>query len=176
MVDAREIGLRQMRQEDLQHKVRWANDPEVNQHVGFDETVTLDGTRKWFATQMAAEEIVLFTITLGDEAIGYLKLERHRDNNEGEYHGLVIGEHQHWGKGYGKQVVRRLLQYGFEEEEWTRLFGYWPAWNERSIKMHEKLGFGIDGLADHQRKHIDGTTHDVYVMSITADAYRALAY
>jgi len=157
---------------DLPAKVSWANDPKVNESIAMLEPVTLEGTQLWFAAHQADPDILLLTITLADQPIGFVKLGRHRGSNEGEYHGLVIGETSLWGRGLGKQVVRQILCHAFTVEGWDRLFGRWPAWNKRSIHLHLALGFVVEGTTGERRRYLDGTEHDVLLMSIGRDDWQ----
>lgn len=142
-----------MTEADLELKVKWANDEVVNEYIGFNERVTLEGTQKWFAGQLADPRIILLTVTAGDRAIGYAKLIREIVENAGEYNGLAIGEPEYWGHGHGKAAVKLIVHRAFEIERWDRFWGYFPAWNDRSIGLHQKLGFRIVGDADFQRFH-----------------------
>ena len=170
--DAAALTLRPMTEADLPRKVKWANDELVNTHIGFTERVTLEGTQKWFQAQVADADTILFALALGDEAIGYLKLRRDADNNEGEYQGAAIGEPRYWGRGLGKQMVRLLLRHVFEVEGWDRLWGYFPAWNDRSIALHEAMGFRRVGTADFRRLHPgEGKEYEVVILAFERKDY-----
>jgi RimJ/RimL family protein N-acetyltransferase len=160
---------------DLPAKVRWANDPRVNEWIGMAERVDLEGTRRWFAAQQANPRLLLYTITFEGLAIGFAKLESSEDGSEGQYCGLAIGEPEYWGRGLGKDTARELLKIAFERQGWKRFWGYWPAWNARSIGLHQKLGFEIVGKAEHRRRHSDGTEHDELILAITAEQWRSAA-
>ncbi|MFV8755120.1 GNAT family N-acetyltransferase [Nannocystaceae bacterium ST9] len=155
-----------MHEGDLERKVAWANDPEVDRWIAFGERITLEGTQKWFAAQRRDPSVILQTICWGDEPIGYVKLAR-EGAHRGVYHGLAIGEPSYWGRGLGKAAVREVLTIAFERERWTRLWGYWPAWNERSIGLHEALGFRREGLAGFRRRDLDGREHEVWILAAT---------
>ncbi|EDM80812.1 putative acetyltransferase [Plesiocystis pacifica SIR-1] len=162
------LALRPMIEADLPAKVRWANDPRVNEWIGFLERVDLEGTRRWFAGQREDPRITLMTITLDGRAIGYAKLAHGPGPDEGQYCGLAIGEPEYWGRGLGKQAAAEVLRLAFETLGWRRLWGYWPGWNARSIGLHEKLGFVREGQAAHTRRHADGSEHAVWVLAAYA--------
>ena len=170
------VALRPMSEDDLELKVKWANDETVNDYIGFDDKVTLEGTRRWFAGQSADPTIILLTITADGVPIGYAKLIRSSEGDSGEYAGLAIGEPEYWGRGLGKAIVEQLLVIAFEREGWQRFWGYFPAWNDRSIGLHEKLGFRKVGEAEAKRYH-PGKQREftVYVLAMTRDEYAARA-
>lgn len=157
------LTLRAMHEGDLEHKVRWANDPEVNRWIGFHELVTLEGTREWFTAQQRDRNVILRTICWGEQPIGYVKLGC--EGEQGVYHGLAIGEPTYWGRGLGKAAVSEVLAIAFEEQRWSRLWGHWPAWNERSIALHEALGFRRERLAEFRRRDLEGREHDVWILA-----------
>jgi RimJ/RimL family protein N-acetyltransferase len=157
---------------DLPAKVRWANDPRINEWVGMSERVDLDGTRRWFAGQQANPRVSLFTITLDGQPIGFTKLQRDEDEPQGEYYGMAI-EPEYWGYGLGKRTSREMLRIAFEQEGWTRAWAHIGVWNERSMVLHQSLGFEIIGKADHRRRHPDGTEHDVLLLAVTLDQWAA---
>jgi RimJ/RimL family protein N-acetyltransferase len=161
------LTLRPMIEADLPAKVRWTNDPRVNEWIAMPERVDLAGTQRWFASVRGNPRALLFTLTLDQRAIGFARLERSEDGREGEYCGLVIGEPEHWGRGLGKAAAAEVLRVAFEQEHWQRLWGYWPAWNQRSIALHQKLGFELAGIAEHKRRYLDGREHDQLVLAIT---------
>ncbi|MCH9679926.1 MAG: GNAT family N-acetyltransferase [Deltaproteobacteria bacterium] len=166
------LSLRPMTEADLERKVKWANDEVVNQHIGFTDRVDLPGTRRWFAGQQANPDIILFTLVADEQAIGYAKFLRDPNGNQGEYQGAAIGEHQYWGRGLGKQMVTQLLRHAFEVEGWDRLWGHFPAWNARSIGLHQAMGFQIVGKADHKRRHPgDGKEYEVLVLAFERANY-----
>lgn len=161
------LTLRPMIEDDLPAKVRWANEPRVNEWIAMHERVDLAGTQRWFASLRGNPRVLLFTLVLREQAIGFARLERDEDDREGEYCGLVIGEPEHWGRGLGKAAAIELLRVAFEQEGWERLWGYWPAWNHRSIALHQKLGFELVGIAEEKRRYLDGREHEQLILAIT---------
>jgi RimJ/RimL family protein N-acetyltransferase len=163
------LALRPMIEEDLPAKVRWANDPRVDEWIGMNEQVTLEGTRRWFAGQQANPRLLLYTITFDGLPIGFAKLERSEDGREGELSGVAIGEPEYWGRGLGKITVRELLKIAFEQEGWTRFWLYCNSWNHRAIGLYQSLGFEIVGKAEHRRRRLDGPEQDVLILAIRKD-------
>jgi RimJ/RimL family protein N-acetyltransferase len=162
-----------MTEGDLPAKVRWANDEVVNSFIGIEGKVDLEGTKRWFAGQLADPDTFLFAVTLDDAPVGYAKIIAQGDG-EGEYHGSAIGEPAQWGKGYGKVMIDLILHEVFEVQGWDRFWGHFPAWNERSIGVHVKMGFTVVGKTDYRRllPH-EGKEYDVMILAMTRDEYQA---
>jgi RimJ/RimL family protein N-acetyltransferase len=168
------LAFRPMIEADLPAKVRWSNDPRVNEWIGMAERVNLEGTRKWFAAQNANPRLLLFTITFEGQPIGFTKLERSEDGREGCLSGVAIGEPEFWGRGLGKQTVQKILQIAFEQEHWTRFWLECNSWNLRAIGLYRSFGFEHVGKAEHRRRHPeDGTEHDVLILAITSAQWAA---
>jgi RimJ/RimL family protein N-acetyltransferase len=165
------LAMRPMIEADLPAKVRWTNDPRVNEWIGMPERVDLEGTRRWFASQLANPRLLLLTITFEGQPIGFTKLERSEDGREGCLSGVAIGEPEFWGRGLGRQTVNMILQIAFEQEGWTRFWLECNAWNLRALGLYQSLGFEIVGKADQRRRHPEtGIEHDVLVLELTPAA------
>lgn len=169
-ISERKISLRKMTNSDLKLKVKWANDPEINKYIGFDHKITLEETKKWFRQQSNDPRIRLYTILLGDEPIGYMKLVKDEFNNNGELH-MTIGEKRYWGKGYGEEAMREFLNFCFNEERLNKVFLYVLERNERAFNLYKKCGFKSEGKRRKHKKHINGKYYDTYIMGILKDEY-----
>ena len=55
--------------------------------------------------------------------------------------GIVIGDREFWGKGYGSDAVETLLRYSFEELGIRRISLHTLEWNIRAQECFEKCGF-----------------------------------
>jgi RimJ/RimL family protein N-acetyltransferase len=85
--------------------------------------------------------------------------------------GVGIGERDYWGKGYGREVVRLLLEYAFRylnyRKVWLRVHGV----NERAIRAYRACGFVEEG---RQRAHVwsNGAYDDLVLMGVLRDEWR----
>lgn len=59
-------------------------------------------------------------------------------------YGLSLDK-EYWGKGYAKEAIRIVLRYYFRELRYQKVNAYIYSFNERSIKLHESLGFIEEG-------------------------------
>jgi ribosomal-protein-alanine N-acetyltransferase len=51
-----------------------------------------------------------------------------------------------WGNGYGTELARRLIRFGFEDLKLHRIEAGVATENKRSIKVLEKVGMSIEGI------------------------------
>jgi ribosomal-protein-alanine N-acetyltransferase len=49
---------------------------------------------------------------------------------------------KHWGRGYGKEAARAILEYGFGSLNRARIMAFVLPQNRASVKILENLGFG----------------------------------
>jgi RimJ/RimL family protein N-acetyltransferase len=56
-----------------------------------------------------------------------------------------VGEREYWGRGYGTEAMRLVLQFAFQELNLHRVSLGVFAYNERAIRSYEKAGFRIEG-------------------------------
>jgi RimJ/RimL family protein N-acetyltransferase len=84
--------------------------------------------------------------------------------------GIGIGEHDCWGKGYGTEATRLILDYAFNvlglHNVMLRVFGY----NERAIRSYQKVGFKEMGRR-RQAQRIGGQAYDVVYMDCLASDF-----
>lgn len=166
----RTIILRKMIDRDLKLKVEWSNDPDINKYIGFDHKINIKETKKWFTQQSKNPNINLFTILLGDESIGFMKLVKDNYNKNGELH-MTIGKRQYWGRGYGEKAVYEFLKFCFVKERLYRVFLHVFEWNKRAYNLYKKCGFKHEDMLRNHVKHINGEWHDVMVMGILKEEW-----
>ena len=64
------------------------------------------------------------------------------DNRQGEAElGIMIGDREYWGKGYGTDTVGSLLAHIFTTTPLTRVYLHTLEWNHRARRSFEKAGF-----------------------------------
>jgi RimJ/RimL family protein N-acetyltransferase len=86
---------------------------------------------------------------------------------------IIIGEKDAWGKGYGTESGRLLLDYAFERLGFHRVSVGVVALNERALRFWEGLGFKKEGI-ERDGYYCDNEYSDFIMMSILEDEYKAL--
>jgi RimJ/RimL family protein N-acetyltransferase len=84
--------------------------------------------------------------------------------------GIGIYEREDWGKGYGTDAMRLIVQFGFIELNLRRITLTVFEYNPRAIRSYEKCGFQVEG---RMRGRIvkDDKRWDVLFMSILRDEW-----
>ena len=79
--------------------------------------------------------------------------------------GIVIGDEDDWGHGYGSEASRLILDYGFSKLGLHRVELLVLECNNRARRVYEKLGFVVEGL-QREARLIDGKWHNVIQMGL----------
>jgi RimJ/RimL family protein N-acetyltransferase len=77
--------------------------------------------------------------------IGSLGINGINSKDHNATFGIALGDKQYWSKGYGTEAARLIIRYGFEQLNLHRISSSAFSFNERSIKMHLKVGFREEG-------------------------------
>lgn len=76
----------------------------------------------------------------------------------------------HRGKGYAGEAIRILLNYYFTELDYQKVNVKIYSFNEESIKLHEKLGFTLEGRL-RRSFFAMGTHHDILCYGLTKEEF-----
>jgi len=131
------------------------------------------GDRRWFEKALLEEpenDEYRLVIELKEHgAIGTINTVA-CDKRMGTFrYGIAIGR-DYWGKGYAKEAIRILLRYFFEELRYQKVTVNIYDFNERSIKLHEKLGFQHEGRL-RRMIYTGGAFHDEIYMGLTREEF-----
>jgi len=153
----------------LEPLLRWKNDPEI-QRLSDDEIRT--HTREAIAAKLEewmrpSDDIVHFAIGLTGriEPIGFLHLALIERAHRRCRLGLVIGEKELWGRGYGHQAVGQAIGYAFDVLGLDRITAEVYADNPRSVRMLAGAGFVREGVM-REYVHRDGQRVDQLIFGI----------
>lgn len=146
MIYGEKTRLRRVEREDIPTFVRWFNDPEVREFLMMYRPLSTAEEEKWFEGQLEDQDSELFAIETADGVhIGNIGLHRINWRDRKAELGIVIGEKEYWGKGYGSDAIRTLLCFAFEEMNLHRVFLRAFEDNARGIRAYEKCGFQHEG-------------------------------
>ena len=109
--------------------------------------------------------VINFAITLCEknELIGAIGLTFERETNEAQL-GYWIGV-SYWGKGYCTEAAEKVVNFGFEEFELTRIYAFHFSGNNASGKVLRKIGMNHDGTRCKEFEHM-GKLKDIELYSL----------
>ncbi len=143
--------------------LKWVNDFEVTRHfLGRLGPWTRERREMWYErTSPGSDDCVDLTIyeraTL--RPIGYTTLENINHLHRTATFGLLIGEKDCWGKGYGTETTRLMLDYGFTVLRLHNILLIVDRDNKRAVRAYTRAGFRVIGERRESRYlagHIGG--------------------
>ena len=170
------VRLRPPERKDLPLFVQWLRNPELRQYVTV-RYISLALEERWFegllsSTGAPSPSRLHFVIEVleDEQAIGVISLEAINWRDREAEVGIIIGEPEFWGQGYGTDAMRAILNVGFRWYNLHRIFLHVVAGNERAVRSYEKCGFQHEGRK-RDAVFIEGVYEDLLVMSILEDEF-----
>ena len=158
---------------DVDDYCRWYSIPDVTRFLGM-RPLSRDKAEASFNKIVSEPVGEYFGITKKSDGslIGYIFLtgilKSHRVARE---IGIVIGDPEDWGHGYGTEATTLIIDYGFRELNLHRVELLVLDFNKRAKRVYEKLGFVVEGV-QREARLIDDQWHDVVQMSILEGEYQ----
>lgn len=171
MLTGKSVLLRPVKRSDISYFLRWFNDPEVIQYLELYLPMTEMSEEKFIeelgSTRARSDVLLVIEAIEGGSAkpIGNCGLHEIDSKDHKAIFGMVIGEKDYWSKGFGTEAARLIINYGFQQLNLHRISSAAFAFNERSIKLHKKIGFQEEG---HLRQAFfkNGQYHDLILFGI----------
>lgn len=166
--------MRAFELEDLDVVLLWVNNEAVTANLSdfLIYPVSRADEMKWLeSVSMANPHEKVFAIeTLEGRLIGSVGLRGISWVERKAELGIMIGETDCWGKGYGTAAVLELLRIAFEKMNLHRVYLRVYDDNFRAIHVYEKCGFRQEGTLreDHYSK---GKYHNTLIMGVLRDEY-----
>ena len=171
MLKGPRITLRAITRDDLPRYVAWFNDVEVIRHLTAYLPMNPDNESEWYDRQRKDPTVLNFAIeTETGEHIGSVGLMYLDHRNQSAELGIVIGAKEHWGKGYGREAITVLLEYGFHTLNLNRIALRVDADHPAAIRCYKNCGFVMEG---EMRQVIfrEGKFFNQYLMSVLREEY-----
>jgi RimJ/RimL family protein N-acetyltransferase len=171
------VYLRAAERSDVPLFVMWMNDWRTSRTLSLVAPISEPMEEQWFERAVAnqGKDGYHFTACLLDDdrpigTIGLFDLDL-RNGNAGL--GISIGRAEDRGKGYGTDMLRALLAFGFGQLRLERIWLDVYDVNPRARRVYERVGFVHEGT---YRRAVfrAGAFWNVDVMAILADEWRAL--
>ncbi|MDM1348439.1 GNAT family N-acetyltransferase [Myroides marinus] len=175
-IKGKKVILRAIEEKDLELLHKWANDPEINYMLGgWHFPTSMNDQNKWFESLNVGslnQRFAIETEELG--LIGTINLVNINWKDRRGFTGMLLGDKDMRGKGYGVDAIMTMNRYAFEELGLQRLDGTMISYNEASINVYtKKCGWVIEGIKKNAyfRKN---EWWDEVVVGITLSNYKEL--
>ncbi len=153
-LEGERIYFREVRLDDVnENYYRWMNDSSVNDYLESRfYPHSLKTLEDYVLSKLGDEQNVFFAIVLkGDNRhIGNIKLGPINAIHRFADIGIIIGETDCWGKGYGTEAILLMVDYAFNKLNLHKLTAGCYVNNKGSIKAFKKAGFLQEGIRKSQ--------------------------
>lgn len=168
------VALRSLADSDAPTLARWTNEQAVIHYLGFAGGLSPDEETAYIARMRQSHTDKVFVIVRREEGrpIGMTGLHGISAVNRHATFGILLGERDCWGQGYGTAACRLICDFGFNRLNLHRIDLSVFAINARGIRSYEKVGFVQEG---RQRENIwrDGAYHDELSMGLLREEFNA---
>ena len=118
MLQGVKVRLVPPKKEYIDRFQKWMNDPEITQYLRIFRPITREMEEEWFNTMIKSKNDILFSIVVHDDEnneilIGNCDIDVDWKNRVGNV-GIVIGEKEHHGKGFGTETMKLLVNYAWK--------------------------------------------------------------
>ena len=172
-IKGKKVLLRAIEEHDLDLLHKWGNCPETQNLIG---NIHFPSSRKfhdkWFLNIQDDKLNQRFAIeTLEDGLIGISSIINIDWKNNHAWHGIMLGDKEIRGKGYGVDTVMATMKYAFDEMHLERLDGSIIEYNEISYSLYcNKLGWKKEGVKRNYYFR-NGKYWDQIIVGITRQDY-----
>ncbi|SFJ89193.1 Protein N-acetyltransferase, RimJ/RimL family [Halobacillus dabanensis] len=174
MLRSKTLEFRKMLESDIETYHSWRNDLEVMKTTSLSlDVYSLEETRSFVENiilNSTSSKSYIIEERESNIAIGVTSLINIDNGNRNAECIIDIGEKEYWGKGYGTEALRMLLEYAFLELNLHRVSLRVFSLNERAIHIYHKLGFEKEGVM-REGLFRDGKWHDIITMGILKREY-----
>ena len=162
------VILREKNIKDLSDDYRWRTDTELSE---LDATTPIYISFDDFSRQFHEE---IFYGSFSSKRLSIDNIARQHIGNCMFYGfdsyrqqaelGIMIGDKTYWGKGYGTEAVKLMLNYIFSETNLNRIYLHTLKWNDRARKSFSKCGF-------KEAREIKKGEHNFILMEIFKESW-----
>ncbi len=170
MITGELIRLRAIEEDDLPRFVTWLNDPEVLRNLLIYTPMSFAQEKSWYAEMLKqhvdVQPLCIDVKTSNEwEHAGNISFANLNTHDHSAEVGIFIGRKDLWGKGYGTEAMRLMVDYGFRQLNLNRIYLHVFETNPAGIRSYEKAGFSLEGRL-REARFTDGHYIDILVMSI----------
>ncbi|OHD55734.1 MAG: hypothetical protein A2Y33_13925 [Spirochaetes bacterium GWF1_51_8] len=159
--------------DDSSHSAKWLNDVETSMNMSIlvaPNELKIRERMEGSLSRMDCEFAIVDLAT--DEYIGICRLHDIDWVSRSAVFGIVIGEKDYWGKGYGTEATCLILDYGFNILNLETVRLQVKAFNKRGIRAYEKTGFKLSAV-QREETYFGQKALNVYCMDILADEFES---
>jgi RimJ/RimL family protein N-acetyltransferase len=170
------VVLRRHAPENVTAFQRWYADPEIARLARYQQTpmhpAEID---RFFEARVVGPDALAMAVheRATNRLVGTCAFSQLDGENGSALYHITIGESDVWGRGYGTEATRLLLDHAFGTLALHRIALFVFEFNERAIRAYRRCGFVVEGRS---RESIwrDGRWWDELAMSMLDSDWRQM--
>jgi RimJ/RimL family protein N-acetyltransferase len=177
------VALGPLRRELLPLYLKWINDFEVTRTLAIAlRSETWEAELAWYEQAAggqagrAAGPATSARFTVYEKTtlrpIGNTELHNIDHQHRRAEFGIMLGEKDCWGKGYGTETTRLMLDYGFTALGLHNIMLAAYSFNERGLRAYRRAGFREIGRR-RESQQLGGRLYDVVYMDCLATEFHS---
>jgi RimJ/RimL family protein N-acetyltransferase len=166
------VYLRPLERADAPVLVGWLNHPDVTRTLRIYRPINLQAEEEYLERIRQSEQDVSLGVGVRatDRFVGVIGLHDIDFKNRHAGLGIVIGEPDEWGKGYGTEASRLLVGYAFETLNLNRVWLQVYEYNTRARRAYQRVGFRQEGV-QRQERYAQGRFWDTILMAVLREEW-----
>jgi RimJ/RimL family protein N-acetyltransferase len=177
MMEGKAVRLRSVELSDIEELVKGWNNLELRNLVGAaslgptsrgEEEEWIKNT--WKERQERRSFVFAIEETSNKKLLGTVSLFNCDWINRSATLGIAIYDSENWGKGYGSEAIRLVLDFAFKNLNFNRVELETFDFNERAQRCFRKVGFKEIG-GKRKARFIAGAYRDVIVMDVLREEW-----
>lgn len=152
---------------------KWLNEKNISENLGIDDVVIdYDNISKWL-NNIKSKYTFAIVLREDDKLIGCCGFEKIDLIHQNASLKIFIGDEENRGQGYGKEAIKLLIDYGFNNLNINNIMVTVFSFNNKALKLYKSLGFKMIGI---RRKcyYFKGKYYDEIFMEILKDEYKEI--
>ncbi len=169
------VALGPMRHDLLPLYLKWINDFEVTRTLSVPmRPMSWESEEEWYRGEATGQNIVTFTVyeRVTARPIGTTTLRNIDHRHRRAEFGIALGEKDCWGKGYGTETTRLVLDYAFTALALHNVLLTTQSFNERGIGAYRRAGFKEVGRR-REAHRLGDRVYDVIYMDCLASGFQS---
>ncbi|HHZ01078.1 MAG TPA: GNAT family N-acetyltransferase [Tissierellia bacterium] len=170
------ITLTEIKKEDMEQIYRWFSDPEFLKYYDYypPNPLKKSDVDKMFRYYKESGKSKVFAVRKDGKIIGLAGFDDIIKENQVATLFIGLGKEDERGKGYGKEALRLLLEYGFRELNFHRIQLNVLEFNNKAIALYERCGFKREGI---YREFVlrDGKRHNLLLYGLLRDEWKKIS-
>lgn len=163
------VRVRPMQESDLARVLAWRNHPDVRKFMYTQHEITPTEHQQWFESSQANAERTLLIYESEYEPLGFINFTEIEPKQIANW-GFYLSSSAPRGTGF--QLGTAALAFAFDTLGLHKVCGQALAFNERSIRLHGRLGFRREAQGSDQ--HVDGHAyHDIIHFGLLRTEWQA---